>query len=74
MKIEKLSYEEALEELKKSLEELEKEDITLEDSLKTFKESVKLYEHCDKLIRDIEGEVKVLLSSSELEEDFDLED
>lgn len=74
MKIEELSYEEALEELKKSLEKLEKDDITLEKSLDVFKESVKLYEHCDKLIQGIEGEVKVLLSENELEEDFNLED
>lgn len=71
-----MSYEEALKELEEILEALESEDITLEDSLKKFKRGVALYTYCNKILKDIEGEVKILIKDDEGnldEEDFQME-
>jgi len=61
MKIEDLTYEEALKELEDIVEELEKNQLTLEESLKKFKRGVELYKYCNRVLTQIEGEVKILL-------------
>lgn len=71
-----MSYEEAIKELEDILEDLEREDITLEDSLKKFKRGVALYNYCNGILKDMEGEVKILLEDDEgnmTEEDFQME-
>jgi len=61
MKIEDLTYEEALKELEGIVEDLEKNQLTLEESLKKFKRGIELYKYCNKVLTQIEGEVKILL-------------
>lgn len=61
MKIEDLTYEEALKELEDIVEELEKNQLTLEESLEKFKRGVELYKYCNRVLTQIEGEVKILL-------------
>lgn len=71
MKINKLSYEEALEELKDILEKLEDNESNLEESLKMFKHAVELYEHCNNILTKTEGEIKILLDKDNTLEEVD---
>lgn len=71
-----LSYEEALKELEQIIEELEEDNLSLKDSLEKFKRGVFLYNYCNEILRNVEGEIKVLIEdeNGDLEEkDFYLE-
>ncbi len=71
-----LSYEEALKELEQIIEELEGDDLSLKDSLEKFKRGVFLYNYCNEILRNVEGEIKILIEdeNGDLEEkDFYLE-
>lgn len=59
----KLTYEEAIEKLEKILEELENEDSTLEQSMHYFKKGLELYKYCNNILKESEGEIKVLLEN-----------
>lgn len=72
----KLSYEEAIEELEQILEALENGELSLKDSMEKFKRGVELYNYCNEILKNIEGEVKILLKDGNgniNEEVFDLE-
>ncbi len=76
MKIEDLTYEEALKELEQIVEDLEKDQLSLEESLKKFKRGVELYNYCNKILTQVEGEVKILLKDDDgdlREDDFFVE-
>ncbi|NMA86329.1 MAG: exodeoxyribonuclease VII small subunit [Tissierellia bacterium] len=76
MNKEKLSYEEAIEELEEIINALESGELSLKDSLDNFKRGIELYNCCNEILEDIEGEVKILLKdeSGDLKEEvFDLE-
>lgn len=61
MRIEDMSYEDAIEELEKIIEELESNDLSLKDSMDKFKRGIALYNHCNEILSKMEGEVKVLI-------------
>ena len=63
MKIEDLSFEEALSKLEEVVKELEKEDITLEDSMERFEKEIKLSSHCLQKLN--EAEIRQLLADGE---------
>ena len=65
MDIEKLSYEEAINELEKILELLENEESTLEDSINNFKRGIELHKYCSNILNKTEGEVKILLENED---------
>lgn len=76
MKKDNLAYEEAVEELEQILEDLEGGELSLKDSLEKFKRGVDLYNYCSEILKNIEGEVKILLKDNVgniSEEVFDLE-
>ncbi len=76
MKIENLTYEEAIEKLEKIIKELEGENLSLKDSMEKFKEGVALYNYCNEILNKVEGEIKILLKDDEGnidEEDFFME-
>lgn len=76
MKINDLTYEEAVKELEEILEDLESEDLSLNESLEKFKRGVALYKACNEILNNVEGEVKILLEDGEgnlKEEDFQME-
>lgn len=71
-----MSYEEAIKELEQILEDLENEDLPLNNSLEKFKRGVELYNYCNGILKDVEGEIKILLKDDEnglVEEDFTME-
>lgn len=69
--IEKLSYEEALDELEKILEALEKDHHTLEESLEMFKRGIELYKYCNNILSKTEGEIKILLDEDKSLDEYD---
>ncbi|MBZ2173756.1 exodeoxyribonuclease VII small subunit [Schnuerera sp. xch1] len=75
MKIKDLSYEEAIEELEQILEDLQNEDLSLDNSLEKFKQGVALYNYCNEILKNAEGEIKILLKDKDgiFEEDFNME-
>lgn len=76
MRIEDMSYEDAIEELEKIIEELESNDLSLKDSMDKFKRGIALYNHCNEILNKMEGEVKVLIKDDDgtiKDEDFFVE-
>lgn len=76
MKIENMTYEEAVEELEKIIKELESENLSLKDSMEKFKKGMALYNYCNDILNKVEGEVRILLKDDEgilSEEDFFME-
>ena len=72
----KLSDEKAIEELEQVIEVLENGDLSLKDSMEKFKRGVELYNYCNEILKNVEGEIKVLLKDQNgnmNEEVFDLE-
>ena len=64
MKIEELSFEQAMAELDTIVLEMERGEIPLEASLKQFERGVTLARHTQKLLQDAEQKVKILTNTS----------
>ena len=76
MKNNNLTYEEAVKELEGIIEDLEKENLPLKDTLEKFKRGVALYNYCNEILKEVEGEVKILIkdeNENDVEEDFFME-
>lgn len=71
MKIENLTYEQAIKELEQILDELEKDNLSLKDSVEKFKKGIALYNYCNKILKDVEGEIKIIIKNDDdsLDED-----
>ncbi len=67
MEIEKMSLEQAFEQLEKTIARLESEDITLEDSFVAYKEGMDILKHCNISIDKVEKQVLMLSTDGELE-------
>lgn len=66
MELEKMSLEEAFEQLEDTIARLESEDITLEESFLAYEEGMKLLKHCNDSIDRVEKQVLTLSSEGEL--------
>jgi exodeoxyribonuclease VII small subunit len=64
MKVEELSFEQAMAELDGIVLEMERGEIPLEASLKQFERGVTLARHTQKLLQDAEQKVKILTSTN----------
>lgn len=67
MEIEKMSLEQAFEQLEETIAKLESEDITLEDSFLAYKEGMDILKHCNNSIDKVEKQVLMLSTDGELE-------
>lgn len=67
MEIEKMSLEQAFEQLEGTIAKLESEDITLEDSFLAYKEGMDILKHCNNSIDKVEKQVLMLSTDGELE-------
>ncbi len=56
-----LSFEEALKRLEEVVERLEGGDLSLEESLRLFQEGMVLVKHCERLLKDAETRVEMLV-------------
>lgn len=64
-KIEKMTYEEAIERLEELVSRLEDEEIALEDSLSVFQEGIALSRYCREKLAEIEYKVEYLLKEEQ---------
>jgi exodeoxyribonuclease VII small subunit len=64
MKVEELSFEQAMAELDGIVLEMERGEIPLDASLKQFERGVTLARHTQKLLQDAEQKVKILTSNN----------
>lgn len=70
MKMEKLTFEEAIENLEKIVSELETGKLSLDDSVKKFEDGMKLSKYCNETLNKAEKEITILLEkdNGEVEE------
>ncbi len=70
MKIEELSFEEAVKRLEAVAASLEREGVSLDESLKLYEEGVKLVRYCNSLLEGAQRKITMLSVSDggELEE------
>ena len=69
--LEKINFEEALEQLEKTVDQLESGELSLEKSIKAFENGIELSKLCRKKLGKAEDRVKKLLEKSD--GGFDLE-
>ena len=73
MKIEELSFEEAVKKLEAVAASLEREGVSLDESLHLYEEGVKLVRYCNSLLEGAERKIKMLSVSAQgelVEKDF----
>ncbi|MGB5931869.1 MAG: exodeoxyribonuclease VII small subunit [Anaerolineae bacterium] len=63
MSEEKLSFEEAFQELDKTVQRLEEGELTLQESMALFERGMELVNYCGQLLDETELKVKALLPS-----------
>lgn len=67
MELEKMSLEQAIEQLEETISRLEADDISLEDSFIAYKEGMDILKHCNKSIDKVEKQVLMIAGEGELE-------
>ena len=67
-KEDKMSFEEAFEELDEIIKVLDDEKISLEDSFNNYKKGLELVKMCTDMIGDIEGKLEILEAGNSGEE------
>ncbi len=75
--MEKLTFEEAIENLEKIVSELEMGNLSLDDSVKKFEDGIKLSKHCNEILNKAEKEITILLEKENgeiVEENFSSEE
>ncbi len=73
-KEEKLSFEEAMDNLEKIVSELEKGELSLEESVENFKKGMEISNYCSGLLDSAEKSITILLKDKNgnvAEENFD---
>ena len=68
--MEKITFEEAIENLEKIVSELETGKLSLDDSVKKFEDGMKLSKYCNETLNKAEKEITILLEkdNGEVEE------
>lgn len=59
--MEKLNFEQSMEQLEKIVQALEKGELNLEDSIKKFEEGIELSKKCNKYLEEAEKKITVLV-------------
>ena len=72
--IEKMSYEEALEELKQIVAKLNEGKVTLDESLQLYKRGNELAAYCDKKLREVTQKISEVNKSTGGEDPLNIED
>lgn len=65
--IEKMTFEEALEELKTIFEKMEMENLPLEDAVVAYERSMQLKKHCELKLKNAQMRVEKITQSKPLE-------
>ena len=72
--IEKMSYEEALEELKQIVAKLNEGKVTLDESLQLYKRGNELAAYCDKKLREVTQKISEVNKATGSEDPLNIED
>ncbi|NLY10482.1 MAG: exodeoxyribonuclease VII small subunit [Firmicutes bacterium] len=74
--MEKISFEEALEQLEKVVRQLEQGDVPLEESIKLFEKGITLSRICQKKLDQAEAKIEVLTKQDDevIKESFAVEE
>ncbi len=64
-KTEKISFEEALDELEKIADKLERGQLSLEDSIKAYERGMELKKICSERLQEVEGKIEYLSKNPE---------
>ena len=67
--MEKLNFEQSMQELEKIVQELEKGDLNLEDSIKKFEEGMALSKKCNEFLENAEKKITMLIKTEEAVEE-----
>ena len=59
--VEKLGFEEGIEQLEQIVRELEQKDVSLETALNLFRRGIEIVQHCNKLLDNAERQMEILL-------------
>ena len=73
-KIEKLSYEEALDELKQIVAKLNEGKVTLDESLQLYKRGNELAAYCDKKLKEVTQKISEVNKASGGEDPLNIEE
>ena len=73
-KIDKLSYEEALEELKQIVARLNEGKVTLDESLQLYKRGNELSSYCDKKLREVTQKISEVNKATGAEDPLNIEE
>ncbi len=60
-----LSFEEAMEQLENIISKLEEGNLNLDESLTSFQKGISLYKHCNGILNNIDGEIKLILKKED---------
>jgi exodeoxyribonuclease VII small subunit len=74
-KDEKMTFEDAMDNLEKIVEELEKGELPLDEQVEKFKKGVDMSNYCEKLLDEAEKSITILVKDKDgevKEEDFSL--
>lgn len=72
--IEKMSYEEALEELKQIVAKLNEGKVTLDESLQLYKRGNELSSYCDKKLREVTQKISEVNKATGGEDPLNIEE
>ena len=61
--IEKMSFEEAFDELNKIVDFIESSDVSLDDSIMVYEMGIQLKKHCEKKLKDAEVKIKKVVDN-----------
>ena len=61
--IEKMSFEEAFDELNKIIDFIENTDVSLDDSISVYEMGMQLEKHCEKKLKDAEIKIKKVVDN-----------
>ena len=61
--IEKMSFEEAFDELNKIIDFIENTDVSLDDSISVYEMGMQLKKHCEKKLKDAEIKIKKVVDN-----------
>ena len=61
--IEKMSFEEAFNELNKIVDFIESTDVSLDDSIMVYETCIQLKKHCEKKLKDAEVKIKKVVEN-----------
>ena len=73
-KIEKLSYEEALDELKQIVAKLNEGKVNLDESLQLYKRGNELAAYCDKKLKEVTQKISVVNKATGGEDPLNIEE